>query len=495
MLHFAFAKQGFHIDEIYSYGLSNSYYNPFPTAANEWMPGTYYQNYLMPNHATQFEYGSVMSNQVNDVHPPLYYLLFHTIASFWQGGFSPLVGLALNLIVHIATAIVIAFLIHYLTKNFYVSIFAGLFWGLSMGGLSSMLFIRMYHLMGFFVISLLYLLLRYSRSGKSRMLILLVPIFVATLLGALTHYYFYLYAFFIVAVTCIGLLFLKEIKKAFLLGLVEVGAIGVAWAIFPAVFSHIFESNRGVEVLNNANNANFTENLKLYLSFVQEDLLADVSLPIFFGVLFISVLLLLVQSKTLLNRITLLEIFIIIVPMGLYIFLVQDLSHYHTSRYIYPIYSVVATAIILILYFAFRAVLHKNWSTVVTIISLSGILLVGFQRETVDFQYLEQGELTQQILENPTDSAMVFSATRWQIAEYAPQLALHDDIYPMVLQSTEASSMPERDAINLGDPLTIYTNNTLLNQEDLIESVLAKYQLTDYKVLHQADDLIVYHFE
>lgn len=495
MLHFAFAKQGFHIDEIYSYGLSNSYYNPFPTAANEWIPGTYYQNYLMPNHATQFEYGSVMSNQVNDVHPPLYYLLFHTIASFWPGGFSPLVGLALNLMAHIATVVVIAFLIHYLTKNFYISIFAGLFWGLSMGGLSSMLFIRMYHLMGFFVVSLLYLMLRYSRSEKSHTLILLVPIFVATLLGALTHYYFYLYAFFIVAVTCVGLLFIKEIKKAFLLGIVEVGAIGVAWAIFPAVFSHIFESNRGVEVLNNANNANFTENLKLYLSFVQEDLLADVSLPVFLGVLLVSVLLLLVQSKTLLNRITLLEIFIITVPMGLYIFLVQDLSHYHTSRYIYPIYSVVAIAIILIIYFAFRAVLHKNWSTVAAIISLSGILLIGFERETVDFQYLEQGELTQQILKNPTDSAMVFSATRWQIAEYAPQLALHDNIYPMVLQSTEASSMPERDAINLGDPLTIYTNNTLLTQEDLIKSVLEKYQLTDYKVLHQADDLIVYHFE
>src|SRR5699024_159571 len=148
---------------------------------------------------------------------------------------------------------------------------------------------------------LLYLLLRYSRSNKSHTTILLIPIFIATLLGALTHYYFYLYAFFIVAVACIGLLMIKEFKKAIILGVIEVGAIGVAWGIFPAVFSHIFASNRGVEVLNNANNANFTENLKLYLSFVQKDLLADVSLPIFIGVLIGCIILLCVQSKTLIN--------------------------------------------------------------------------------------------------------------------------------------------------------------------------------------------------
>lgn len=204
-MHYALAKQGFHIDEIYSYGLSNSYYMPFPTAANEWLTGTYYQDYLMPNHATRFEFGSVMSNQANDVHPPLYYLLFHTIASLWHGGFSPLVGLTLNLGAHFATAIVIALLIHFLTKNKSLSIIAGLFWGVSIGGLSSLLFVRMYHLMGFFVISLLYLLIRYIHSSKVHTVIMLVPIFIVTLLGALTHYYFYLYAFFIIAVTCLGL--------------------------------------------------------------------------------------------------------------------------------------------------------------------------------------------------------------------------------------------------------------------------------------------------
>lgn len=495
MLHFAFAKQGFHVDEIYSYGLSNSYYNPFPTAINEWTPSTYYQNYLMPNHATAFEYGSVMSNQVNDVHPPLYYLLFHTIASFWQGGFSPMVGLTLNLGAHIATVIVLFFSIYYLTKNFYLSIFAGLFWGLSIGGLSSMLFIRMYHLMGFFVISLLYLLLRYSRSNKSHTTILLIPIFIATLLGALTHYYFYLYAFFIVAVACIGLLMIKEFKKAIILGVIEVGAIGVAWGIFPAVFSHIFASNRGVEVLNNANNANFTENLKLYLSFVQKDLLADVSLPIFIGVLIGCIFLLCVQRKTLINRVTFLQIAMIILPMGLYIFLVQDLSHYHTARYIYPIYSVVAVAVVLVIYFSLRAILSKPWSTAMTILGLSLIVLLGFKRETVYFQYSDQGALTQSILENPTNSAMVFSASRWQIAEYSPQLALHDEVYPMILESTDASDMPVMEAHDLGEPLTIYTNSTQLKQEDLIQSVLEKYQLTDYKVLHQTNDLIVYYFE
>src|SRR5699024_12759765 len=105
---------------------------------------------------------------------------FHTIASFWQGGFSPMVGLTLNLGTHIATENVLFFSFYYLTKNFYLSIFAGLFWGLSIGGLSSMLFIRRYHLMGFFVIILLYLLLRYSLSYKLHTTIHLILIFIYT---------------------------------------------------------------------------------------------------------------------------------------------------------------------------------------------------------------------------------------------------------------------------------------------------------------------------
>src|SRR5699024_12862114 len=98
-------------------------------------------------------------------------------------------------------------------------------------------------------------------------------------------------------------------------------------------------------------NANFTENLKLYLSFLQKDLLADVSLPIFIGMLIGCIILLCVQSKTLINRVTSLQIAMIILPMGLYIFLVQDLSHYHTARYIYPIYSVVAVVGVVLFYF------------------------------------------------------------------------------------------------------------------------------------------------
>lgn len=491
---YAAAKQGFHIDEIYSYGLSNSYYRPFPTASNDWISGNYYQNYLMPNDVTAFQYGSVMSNQVNDVHPPLYYMLFHTIASFWQDGFSPMVGLTLNIGVHIITAIVIALILFRLTKNVYVSIAAGLFWGVSIGGLSSMLFIRMYHLMGLFIVLLLYWLLLYIRSDRSWPYLLLIPIFITTLCGALTHYYFYLFAFFIIAVTCLGLLVSKHIKKAISVGITAIIAVGGAWWFFPAIIRHIFESNRGVEVLNNANNESMTDNLRLYLSFVQEDLLADVPLKIFSISLLVLTLLLLSQSKQLINRNTFLEIIIVVIPAALYVFLVQDLSHYHTSRYIYPIYPVIAIAVVLIVYYALRVIKNKKAQTLSSIIILLAISVTGFQRETVDFQYLDQGELNEQIATHPTNSAMIFSGTRWKIAEYSPQLAQYDLVYPMVLESTEENALPTLQEGQLGEALTVFTNNQALDQKDLIHSIQSKYQLDHYEVLFKSHDLLVYHF-
>lgn len=494
LMHFALAKQGFHIDEIYSYGLSNSYYNPFPIAANEWVAGSYYQDYLMPHSSTQFQYGSVISNQVNDVHPPLYYLLFHTIASIWPAEFSPLVGLSLNILAHVGTVVVVGLMMHLLTRNVPLSIVTGLFWGMSIGGLSSMLFIRMYHLMGFFVALLAYLVLAYIRSHSKWSFGLLILIFLTTFAGALTHYYFYIYAFFIVAVTCLALLFLKSFGKALVIGVSALGAIACAWAFFPAIFIHITQSNRGVEVLNNANDGNLTENLRKYLAFIQEDLLADVPFMVFTLIVIAIGLLLIFKSNKLRSKMALVNMALLMVPAALYIFLVQDLSHYHTARYIYPIYPIVIIIISLALYYGLRTFLKKGLATAMVTTLVAVIIAFGFRTETVDFQYHDQGQLNETLSSLPKDNAMVFSQTRWKIAEYAPQLAQFQQIYPMVLTSTEVDALPNLTESQQGQALTVFTNNSELDPDALIASILEKYGLHSFEIIHQFDDLTVYQF-
>ena len=448
----------------------------------------------MPDAAHRWQYGSVISNQVNDVHPPLYYLLFHTIASIWPGDFSPLVGLSLNLGVHLATMVVVALMIYLLTKNGFLSLMTSLAWGLSIGGLTSMLFIRMYHLMGLLVVLLTYLLLAYFRIQSNWKFALVLPIFATIVAGSLTHYYFYIIAGLLVAVTCLTLLLARAYAKTFALGLTALGAVGAAWTLFPAVFTHVTQSNRGIEVLANANDGTITENLMKYVAFIQEDLLANIPLVVILGSLVVVVLILTFTAKGFLIQARISQAAMLILPTLAYIFIVQNLSHYQTARYIFPIYPLMVIIMSLALYYSLYNLFNRSTASFVISITVPILLGFGFYVGTVDFQYVEQGELNAAVEQVPQQNVIVFAQKRWQIAQYSGQIAHYDKVYPMVLTSTDSDALPVLDEDQVGQALTVFVSNPDLDQEKLIESVLDKYSLQSAQVIYQWDELTVYQF-
>lgn len=106
----AVRKEGFFLDEIYSYGLSNSSYVPFLSwlhggeqVANGKLPEAVFTqseflNYVAPQGSTRFDYASVYYNQTQDVHPPLFYFLLHTVCSLFPGSFTKWTGLGMNFV-------------------------------------------------------------------------------------------------------------------------------------------------------------------------------------------------------------------------------------------------------------------------------------------------------------------------------------------------------------------------------------------------------------
>ena len=104
---FSCRKQGMFIDEIYTYGLSNSRYRPF-------LSGLKYDSidtgvisreelldYVSITGDEGFDFGSVYYNQVHDVHPPLYYWLFNIASTFARGSFSKWTGLTLDWVIYL----------------------------------------------------------------------------------------------------------------------------------------------------------------------------------------------------------------------------------------------------------------------------------------------------------------------------------------------------------------------------------------------------------
>ena len=110
---FAVRKNGMFIDEIYTYGLSNSHYAPFlsSVAGGDLQDVTLTRqdllDYVTVNDGEAADFGSVYYNQTQDVHPPLYYWLFNLASSLTPGAFSKWTGLILDYVLYMLSLLVL----------------------------------------------------------------------------------------------------------------------------------------------------------------------------------------------------------------------------------------------------------------------------------------------------------------------------------------------------------------------------------------------------
>ena len=147
---FSGRKEGMFIDEIYTFGLSNSYYAPYITDVkggnliDKVVTRQELFDYLSVGDNDRFAAGSVYYNQTRDVHPPLYYWLLNFVSSLVPGHFSMWIGLALNYVLYMLTLVLLYKLAMLLFESRLNAVCTVLLYGLSVIGLSTMLMIRMY---------------------------------------------------------------------------------------------------------------------------------------------------------------------------------------------------------------------------------------------------------------------------------------------------------------------------------------------------------------
>lgn len=268
---FGFHKEGLHSDEAYSYGLSNSYYQPFvlaPESLNDlgtitlnydaetetyeldlsqcdmincftWTDGSVFSDYLTVNPGERFAYDSVLYNQRLDVHPPLYYLLLHTICSFFPGRFSLWYAFVINLFCLVGTQIFLFLTARRLSKSDGVALLVCLLYGAGAGALSTFLFLRQYALETMLCMGYTYFAVRViSRPTEDSCKSCLPDLTCAALMALaafFTHYSAVAYIGCLTALYCLYLLCHKRIRKMFLFG----GAMLCAFLLFLALWPYL----------------------------------------------------------------------------------------------------------------------------------------------------------------------------------------------------------------------------------------------------------------
>lgn len=149
-VHFGSTNIGYDGDEVFSYLSSNAEQGYKKLAAlkdHTWYPSSYFRNALSVPSSCQFHYEIPIRNQATDVHPPIYYMLLHTICSFFPESFSMWYGISLNILLTLLSLIVLFFLLRHLIGGNYLPLFTCFLFGMTYGVINNMLFIRMYVLL------------------------------------------------------------------------------------------------------------------------------------------------------------------------------------------------------------------------------------------------------------------------------------------------------------------------------------------------------------
>jgi len=247
VLLFCTRKEGMFIDEIYTYGLSNSDHAPYLSDLKEsGLRDTLFTHedidqYLTVGENDRFAFSSVYYNQSRDVHPPLYYWLFNLVSSFFPHRFSKWIGLGINTVLFMLCLIVFYRLVFRLFENRDTATAGVAVFGMCVLALSMVMMIRMYTLLTLFTLLLMDVAQRILKEPDEPGLY--VALGITVFCGFLTQYYFAFYAFFL-CISC-GICFACRGQwKVLLRFFISAGAgLILMIIVFPASIRHLFIGN------------------------------------------------------------------------------------------------------------------------------------------------------------------------------------------------------------------------------------------------------------
>lgn len=435
-------KSNYYVDEIYSYGLSNytgDGINITFEYDKTYTPGaSVFQDYMEVQPGERFDYSSVWTNQKNDVHPPLYYAILHTICSVFPNTFSKWYAGTINMVSALLVLFVMRKLIQLLTDSKYILTIMSFSFVALTGILLAVSYFRMYVMAMLWVTLLTYLFAK--QVDEKQNFKFYGCIYFVTVAGALTHYYVIVYAFLVSCVYGSYLLWNKRIKETLLFCVTMALAAGTSIAAFPAMIEHMFFGYRGTEAIDNlieGRAGGYWESLKTFFSLVNQQV---------FGNLLGYILIILVTLTAVryfrndlgaegefvpedgislgMERKTIVRYALLLIPCFFYFMLVSKMSFVTADRYIVPVYAVSFAGVLCISYKILGYFLKDKAFIIVSIVISA--LMIGGSYTSSGWLYLYRDSrpfLAEAKARSNYDCICVFEGDSWlllpEFAEYS----------------------------------------------------------------------------
>lgn len=505
-------RKGLFVDEIYTYGLSNSHYAPFligfrPTIWKTWTSGESLLNYITVQPNQRFDYASVFFNQANDVHPPLYYLLVHTICSLFPNQFSYWYAESINLVALPITLIVLFLLCRRIFAQKEMALCVLVLYGFSMAAAENAGYLRMYMLLTMWSTISLYLHQRLL-AMPTISVPLLAGLWCVTYLGSLTQYYFIIYSFFLAALSCLLLFKKREFKKVFFYALCMASAVFAMMITFPAWFQQLFGNTfMGEATLESA--THFPDFLRVaYFVYCALELYFgnNTSLTVFgAGVLAIVLLVSVLFRLTGKNKAHFFSLpinweNIVLGGSTVLTFLaVSQLAVYVTKRYIFFLAPGITIIIVKILVWAFKGLrlASRKIGCILVFLALAesvaGILF--FKTSMLYYNGIYE---TQELMQQYSDLNGIAFASGGLVTQNLLEFSQMKEIYCTdITQSDEIPEILLGKDISKGIIVWIDMRQELYSEEDatnIVNCILECGLFNDYTLLYQFNNARAYYF-
>lgn len=471
LMYFGTMKKGMHFDECFSYFNTNNSvgreaYDRSFVSSSDIMKDFYVKD------GERFNYSYVVKLQSFDVHPPLFYLLLHTLCSLFPNIFSMWFGLSLNILYALITSIFVFLIVKELTKSEYIALGIMLIAAVNPGVISNVMYIRMYCLMTLFIMITVYLHIKMSEQSELNTLKNKYIIFNAVLafLGFMTHYFYLAFIFFLELGFWLPKIFKwKRNYKGFLkyfVAMLFAGILGVV--LYPACLGHVNSGYRGQEVRSYMLDfSDLGERMSFFIGLINDYIFDN-----FLYIILIAVVLLLLTSyykmkkqEVFNNRIFVFIECIFVPTLGYFLVSAKGalLGDVTMMRYQLPIYNLVIIGILLMLYGPLNYLIkNNNVKNMLFIFALVSFLIInvhGMLTSKVNYLY-ENQEKMNEIAKEHKDEVCVYiyndEANKYLLWNDFSELSQYKEVY-FVLASNKDAIIEEK--INNASNMVVYVSS------------------------------------
>lgn len=544
---FAVKKEGWHSDEVWSYGFANSYYKAQIyqddegnlTNLNEWVDSSVINDYIEVDEGERFRLDSVYHNQIKDLSPPFHSMILHAICSFFPNTFSWWYSFAINIV-----AFVVCMIFLYKTakvlKDEKLGILCCLLYGVSLAARDTYVYLRMYAMCTAMTMVLLYNVCVYTMKENDGKFVNknLVGIFVTSLLMFFTHYYMIPLVGIITAGVCILFVCRKKIKKALVYGGMQLLSLALSFALFPSVIKIFLSHQESVDATVSAvMDYKLPAKLKVMANFILYKLYG-VQVSVYMDFIWIKVIIFVLVSlciillplyillrntavvlwgksivKNLVNKMIrwykkLNKIYVIlvmtIVVQTLIVALTSQVYNmgWDEGRYIMYLYPIVTIFITSCVYSICAKIKTGKVCNIVLSILIVLVVTINIYYRSIDNRYYYPKNVVGEDLTSVVDgkSCVFLSNTHWAVVYMTPVLRFSREYFQVSKENYEEyeNEFKEKkknqvvvliDVTDLNKKKNI--KNYVENSDKLIEEIEKKYKdmLDYYKKIYEADDI------